>query len=461
MNVATSANLIQESAMISARIDRLPRWGISMPAKIVLIMAYFFSFYDILSIGVTLPNVAGAFHLTGSDIALPLTTSLAGYILGSLSLGRLADNVGRKTALMISLLILAVSSVACAFSWNLASISIFRFIVGFGIGSQIALCATLINELSPAHRRGANLQFNILWAGIADASTPFIILGFFNFTSVSIAWRLGLGFGIMALIPVLLMIWLPESPRWLATRGHTAKAEAIVKDMEDRLEREGHKLPAVQPVAPASSTSTVSVSILLQKPYLSRIITTLAFWILFYIGVYGYLGFLTTLMDMMSSHMGSHVPHGVIYTAIGTLALPVGAAAPLVLMDKIHRRVLLSIGSFIFVVGLIVMALSYSGLSLVLGSAIVAFSILFIAGVGYTYTAEIFPTAVRAFAMGISDGCGHIGGVIAPYIVFAALAAWGPRGAFGIMAAFMAACALLILILGVKNTDELKSTDFG
>lgn len=461
MNVVTPINLVQESAMISARIDRLPKWGISTSAKIVLILAYFFSFYDILSIGVTLPNVAGAFHLTGSDIALPLTTSLAGYMLGSLALGRMADMMGRKKALMFSLLILAASSVGCAFSWNLASISAFRFVVGFGIGSQIALCATLINELSPAHQRGANLQFNIFWAGVADACTPFIILGFFNFTSMSIAWRLGLGFGVMALVPAFLMIWLPESPRWLVTRGRGAEAEAIVKKMEDRLEREGHKLPVAQVEAPVSATATISSTILLQKPYLSRISITLAFWILFYVGVYGYLGFLTTLMNMMSSHMGSHVPHGVIYTAIGTLALPVGAAAPLVLLDKVHRRVLLTIGSFIFVAGLVVMALSYSGLSLVIGSAIVAFSILFIAGVGYTYTAEIFPTSVRAFAMGIADGGGHIGGVVAPYIVFAALAAWGPRGAFGILAAFMVACALLIMILGVKNTDELKSEDFG
>lgn len=460
MNVATPTNLTHESAMISARIDRLPRWGISTPAKIVLILAYFFSFYDILSIGVTLPNIAGAFHLTGSDIALPLTTSLAGYILGSMSLGRLADKVGRKKALMLSLLILAASSVACAFSWDLYSVSAFRFVVGFGIGSQIALCATLINELSPAHRRGSNLQFNIFWAGVADAATPFIILGFFNFTSMSIAWRLGLGFGVLALVPVVLMIWLPESPRWLVTRGQAAKADEIVTKMEARLERDGVKLPAARLPAATSASSTVSASILLQKPYLSRIIITLAFWILFYVAVYGYLGFLTTLMDMMSSHMGSHVPHGVIYTAIGTLALPVGAAAPMALMHKIHRRVLLSVGSLIFVAGLVVMALSYSGLSLVIGSAIVAFSILFIAGVGYTYTAEIFPTAVRAFAMGIADGGGHIGGVIAPYIVFAALAAWGPRGAFGIMAAFMVACALLILVLGVRHTDQLKSTDF-
>lgn len=458
MNTATIGGMARESAMIAARLDRLPKWGINNPSKLVFISAYFFSFYDIIAIGVTLPSIAAAFHLTGSDIALPLTTSLLGYIIGSMSLGRVADRLGRRLALLLSMLILAGASLACAFAWEIISLSVFRLIVGIGIGSQVSLCATTINELSPSHRRGVNIQRNIIWAGIGDAVTPFIVIGFFH--AGLIGWRLALGFGVLAIIPALLILFsLPESPRWLVTRGRGTQAEAIVEKMEARLEQSGHKLPPVPVLPPVTETVSHSASarVLLSPLYLKRIVVITLFWILLYIAIYGFLGFETTLLNIMTIH----APAGVIYTAIGDLAIPVGAAVPLLVMNIINRRVLLAIGTLIFMAGLILVAVSWSGVSMVIGAMIIGFALLFICGVGYTYTTEIFPTQVRAFAMGIADGGGHIGGVIAPYCVFAALAAWGARGAFGMMAGLMAACCLLILIFGTNRAEEIPTQDFG
>ena len=126
MNVARIGSIAKDSAVISARLDRLPKWGITLSAKIVFITAYFFSFYDIIAIGVTLPSIAHTFHLTGSEIALPLTTSLIGYIIGSMTLGRIADKMGRRIALFLAMLLLAVSSVACGFAWDVVSLAVFR-----------------------------------------------------------------------------------------------------------------------------------------------------------------------------------------------------------------------------------------------------------------------------------------------------------------------------------------------
>lgn len=455
MNVARTGNIIKDSAVISARLDRLPKWGVSLPTKIVFITAYFFSFYDIIAIGVTLPSIAHTFHLTGSEIALPLTTSLLGYIVGSMTLGRVADKMGRRVALFWAMLLLALSSVACGFAWDVVSLAIFRLFTGIGIGAQVSLCATMINELSPSHQRGANIQRNIIWAGIGDTLTPFIVMGFFLFGVIG--WRLALGFGVMALIPGVLMLWLPESPRWLATRGRIAEAETIVRGMEDKLVQHGHKLPPVPPVASNLLTQMHHTSaVLLKQPYLGRIVVITLYWTLLYIVIYGFLGFETTLLNMMTIH----APKGVVYTALGDLAFPVGAALPLLLLGRVHRRVLLAIGSVIFMAGLILVAVSWGSVSMVIGAMIIALSILFICGVGYTYTTEIFPTPVRAFAMGIADGGGHIGGVIAPYCVFAALSAWGARGAFGMMAGLMAVCVLLILIFGTNKTEEMPTQDF-
>lgn len=454
MSVVMSDSMAKESAVISARMDRLPKWGVSLPAKAVFITAYFFAFYDIISIGVTLPSIAHSFHLKGASIALPLTTSLLGYIIGSIALGRTADKLGRRFALFLTMLILAVSSVACGLAWDIVSLAVFRLIVGMGIGAQVSLCATMINELSPSHQRGSNIQRYVIWAGIGDSVTPFIVMAFFS--AGDIGWRLALAFGVVALIPGFLMLWLPESPRWLVTKGRNKQAEAIVQDMENRLTSQGVELPPPAPVKVAPVTAKTSAKILLAQPYLGRIVVVTLYWTLIYVAIYGFLGFETTLLNIMTIHK----PQGVIYTALGDLAFPVGAALPLLLLGRVHRRILLFIGSLIFMVGLALVAISWSGVSMVIGAMIIALSILFIAGVGYTYTTEIFPTHVRAFAMGIADGGGHIGGVIAPYFVLAALSAWGARGAFGMMAGLVVICAFLILFLGTNRTEEMATQDF-
>lgn len=439
------------AAEIASRMDRLPVWGIGFAAKAVFAAAYFFSFYDIIAIGATLPNIAHSFHLTGSEVALPLTTSLLGYIIGSMTLGYLADRWGRRVTLFLTMVILAISSVACGLAWDIASLAIFRLFTGMGIGAQISLSATMINELSPSSQRGINIQRNIIWAGIGDMVTPFVVIAFMN--AGDIGWRLALAFGIMAVIPGILMLWLPESPRWLAARGRRAEAETIVAGMEARLESEGHVLPPVPPPAPAVASAPARA--LLSQPYLGRIAVITLYWTLLYIATYGFLGFETVLLDQMTIHK----PHGLLFTALGDLAFPVGAALPLLLLGRVHRRPLLAAASILYMAGLALIAMSWNSISMVIGAMVVALALLFNVGVGYIYTTEIFPTRVRGSAMGIADGGGHIGGVIAPYIVFAALSFWGPRGAFGLMAALMAVCALLILAFGVRRTDELPTAD--
>jgi len=151
---------------INARIDRLPRFPLPIGTLVLMALLYFFSYYDITVIGDALPSIKTQFNLTTAQLALPVTVNLAGYVIGSYAFGNIADYLGRRKALLITLAVLTVGALLSAFAWNLSSLSAFRFIVGVGTGAQISLAATYIAELTPARIRGRFTQLNIIWAGV-------------------------------------------------------------------------------------------------------------------------------------------------------------------------------------------------------------------------------------------------------------------------------------------------------
>ncbi len=440
-------------ALLNARVDRLPIWGISGTGKAVLALAYFFAFYDIIAIGVVLPTVAARFHLTGAALALPVTTNLFGYIVGAYGFGTLADYMGRKRALIGALGVLALGGLLTAFSWNDASLSVFRFITGIGTGAQISLCATLIAELSPASLRGRNLQRNIIWAGVGDAAAPFIGLAFLGISVIG--WRLVLGFGVLAVIPIILAGGLPESPRWFILHHHATEAESVVSMMESHcVTRLGEPLPAPRPLPAEKPGQGFPTRELLRPPYLGRLLVALGYWVLTYVTVYGFLGYEPLLLG----RMGLSAPQSLLYTALGDIAFPLGAALPLLLIKRMPRKYILFVSSLIFAAALAVLAISHTDIMVFLGAFFVALMILINSGIGYTYTSEIFPTRARASATSLSDGIGHIGGVVAPFIVIAALGAWGARGTFGMMAILMVLCAILIVWAGLRTMGDALTT---
>jgi putative MFS transporter len=439
---------LQEIADLNARIDRLPKWGLGWGVLVLMAASYFFAFYDITAIGVVLPTVISEFHLQGSQIALPLTTNLIGYIVGAYWFGSMADSLGRKKSLAWALLVLSVGGFLTAFSWDDLSLSVFRFLTGVGIGAQISVCATIMTELSPAKQRAKYVQMNVIWAGIGNAVSPLLGVGLIGIAHIG--WRLVFAVGGLAIIALAFIRWLPESPRWLALRGQARQAEEIVAKMEKNILNDGIRLPEVPSVPPEQEASGFPTLALFQPPYLSRLLVVFVFWILFYLVVYGFLGYEPVLLGKM----GLTKPQSVLYTALGDLAFPIGAALPLLLVNRIPRKYILFIATLVMALAMAVLATSHSGFTVFLGAFLMALMILSASGVAYTYTAEIFPTRARASAMSISDGVGHLGGVIAPFIILAGMEAWGARGAFWLMCVLLILSGVLIVVGGVSTKSE-------
>jgi putative MFS transporter len=437
-----------EIAGLNARIDRLPVWGLSWAVFAVVGLSYFFAFYDISTISYTLPVISKQLGLSGYALALPVTANLAGYVIGAYVLGNFADVIGRRAALLITVAIMTVGGILTALSWNGASLDVFRFITGLGMGSEIALAATILTEFSPASTRGRNLQLNYLWGAVGLAVTPFVAIGLLKIPGAG--WRLVFLVGaLVAFVTIFIRgRYLPESPRWLVTHGRADEAEELVARMEETArQRSGQKLAPASEVPPEATFKGFPTMALLRPPYRRRLAVTLGFWLVWYITVYAYLGYEPTLLIKM----GLSEPSGLLFSALGDIAIPVGAVVALLMVERWQRKYLVAIVAFVFTAALLVMAVSSSGGLLFVGAF---FSSMMVAAnsVAYVYTAESFPTRARATATSIGDGVGHIGGVVAPFIVVTAMSGFGARWTFTLLAAIVLISGLIISLGGIKTT---------
>lgn len=449
-NASSPAGHAESVAALNARIDRLPTWGLSWVVFLALGLSYFFVYYDITAVGVSLPALLEDLHLPESASGPPITYNLLAYIVGSYGLGTLADYIGRRRTLVISVLIITVGSLLTAFSWNLISLTTFRIITGVGMGAQIALAATLLSEYSNSTSRGKFLALNVVWGSLGFAVSPFIGLGLLPLPHIG--WRILLGIG--ALAAVILVFcrdrWLPESPRWLVLHGREDEAEQTVRRMEHFAQRRsGAALPPAEVLPGEEQLTGFPTRQLLSRQYLPRLAVVFFFWAFFYMWIYGYLGYQPTLL----TKLGVALPEGLLYAGIGFLGFVAGGVTAPFMIDRIERKLLIGAGIGISIVGFVLLAVSTGAATIIIGELVVGFGNFLAVTTAYAYTSEVFPTRARASAMSIGDGLGHGGGAVAPYIVLALLGAFGARAVFGSFAV-MALISLLIILAAVPTTKR-------
>lgn len=450
----------RDISSINARIDRLPSWGLGLIGYLIFGVSFFFSFYDIGVIGFALPGASQTLHLTSGNISLIVSLNLAGYIIGAFALGTLSDYFGRRFGLRIMLVILALGALLTAFSWSPGSLILFRLIAGIGIGSQIALVSTYVSELSPAARRGRILQYVLVGAGIGF-TTVGLLGGLWLAVIPGTGWRilLGLGAVLALLLPLTRAKWLPESPRWLATHGRLSEAEGIVSMMETKLESAGYNLPEPASVPSDLSAERFPTRELMHKPYLSRLVVALSYWFLRYIWVYGFLAFEPTLFKAL----GISLAKSFSYAALGDIAPILATILPIFVIDRFERKYVVAANDLLGVAGLVLIFVGAPNNSalIILGAFLASWAASG-GALAYTYTAEIFPTRARATGMAISDGVGHLGGVVSPYIVLALISSVTALYTFPALAGFAFLGMAAIFFGGIRTSrrglTELSAT---
>jgi MFS family permease len=250
MRAPNSADSPVVETDIPARLDRLP-WGRFHTLVVVALgITWILDGLEVTLAG----TVAGALkqspvlQFSNADVGLAGSAYLAGAVLGALFFGWLTDRLGRKKLFFITLTVYLVATAATAFSWNLWSFLLFRFITGAGIGGEYAAINSTIQELIPARVRGwTDLVINgSFWIGAALGALAAIVLLDPAVIDPEHGWRVAfLSGAVLAGIVFFMRLWLPESPRWLMTHGRAEEAEKVVAGIEQRIRAEGHAIPDV------------------------------------------------------------------------------------------------------------------------------------------------------------------------------------------------------------------------
>ncbi len=399
---------------IAARIERLPLAGWYVKTMLIVGQAGFFDSFDALTITFVLPVLAGLWHLTPPELGMLVSAGYAGQFVGAVWFGHLAERVGRRTVLRWSVVVMGLLSLACAWSWSYQSLLAFRLIQGLGLGAEVPVAATYMNELTRADFRGRMLVlFQMIFASGIFAASVLSILVIPNF-----GWQAMFYIGALpAVLGLALLSFVPESPRWLAAHGREDEADAVLKAIETAAEKSSGPLPPPSTNIPTISRAKAGFASLFQGVYLVR---TLTLWVLaFLVAIVGY--GLNVWMPTLYRTV-YHLPLQT--TLIYSLSLSVmgicGGGFGWFIMDRLGRRRTFMISFAGSAVPLLMLASGMVGdnvnVVMLFTAAGLFFSALMLSGL-FVFFPENYPTRMRALGAGVASSWLRIGSMVGPLLV--------------------------------------------
>jgi sugar porter (SP) family MFS transporter len=391
------------------------------------------------------------YQLSDAGLGAAVSAALWGTLLGALAMGKPGDHFGTRDTLRFIGALYLVSALGCALAWSLPSFVGFRFLIGIAIGGSSVLAPVYLAEIVPARRRGALVglfQFNIVLGILVAYLSNFVVAQLVLGPDVW-RWKLAVA-AAPALLFLVLMLGIPQSPRWLALKGRVSEAA-------DSLNRLG--IADASAVAAELARTAALATIATGQASLSwtrhRRPILLAVGIAMFNQLSGINAILYYLGDIFAAAGFSALSQDLQSVAIGATNL-IATAVAMCIIDKVGRKTLLLIGA----VGT---AAALAGVALIMATgqgqaALLWMLVLFIASfaisqgaVIWVYLSEVFPTAVRSRGQSLGSGTHWVMNAIIS-MAFPVVAAWSRSGPF----VFFAAMMLLQLVLVARYFPETK-----
>jgi putative MFS transporter len=442
---------------IAARIERLPLSPWHLKLRVIMGIALFFDAFDALAIAYVLPVLIGMWKLAPAQIGLLIAAGFAGQLVGAIFFGWLAERIGRINGAIWTIAIFSVMSVVCAFAWSFQSMLVFRFIQGLGLGGEVPIAAAYIGEIAKADKRGRffllyQVIFAVGLAAVAVAATWIV-------PNLGWQWMFYVG-AVPAVIALILRRMLPESPRWLASRGRLEEADRTMREIEDEVTRGTEKTLAPLPSnIPPISRSRAKFGELFSGPYTRRTLAIWVMWFCSYLVTYGIAGWLPTVYRTVFK---LPVQQALQYTMVTPVIGVVAALACAFFIDKTGRKLWFSAA---FLLGsLPLFALAFGGAStpfnvMILSTASWFFITTISLGL-YLYSSEIYPTRVRALGTGTGTAWVRLASIIGPFVVGMILPASGLGGVFLMFAIAALVGGVITMLFGMetrgKTLEELS-----
>jgi MFS transporter, putative metabolite:H+ symporter len=463
---------------IAERIERLPLGRFHRRFIALVSLGNFFDLYDIFIVAYIGAALQQSGFLTLRQFTFFVAAGFLGMFVGTVVFGMGSDRMGRRSAFILLLLIYSVFTFVGAFAPTAAWLIALRFFAGVGIGAEIVVIDTYVTEVVPGRARGRYVAITQV-AGFCAVPVAAVLSRLLVPTHLLMSgWRWVMVIGASGAV---LSWWfrrrLPESPRWLESRGRVAEADAIMSALErESFSKEGKRIytedteSAEGTEKKEKSRSLAALGMtnvgagrseetegsgkaerasfweLWRRPYLSRTVMLVIFQALQTIGFYGFANWAPTFL----LKRGVSLLHSLEYTLLIALVSPLGPLLAAFTSDRMERKWTI-----------VVLALLVAGLGLGFGNsiapaAVVGFGALltlanyWFSAAFHAYQAELFPTRLRATGVGFTYSWSRLSAAFTSILIGAVLV-HGVPAVFAVLAVAMILVAVVVGVMGPRT----------
>ncbi|MDE1169511.1 MAG: MFS transporter [Pseudomonas sp.] len=447
------------ASLISARIDRLPPVASLWRLVALLSIGGFFELYDLFQTAYISPGLIrdgifatgnqGVFGL--SDQAAFAAATFLGLFLGASLLSPIADRFGRRAIFTFALIWYTVATVVMGLQSTALGLILCRFLVGIGLGIELVTIDAYLSELVPKRMRSAAFAFAFF---VQFLSVPAVALMSWWLVPQAPFGVAGWRWVVLASAVFALFIWwlrsrLPESPRWLAQHGRFSEAERILDAIEKRCANDhGQPLPAPE-VEAVPVEANGRFSDIWQPPYRRRALMLIVFNIFQAIGFFGFGNWLPALL----SGQGVSVTHSLGYAFVITLAYPLGPLLFVRIANRFENKwqiVGSALGTMLFGT---LFAFQTQAAGLILCGVMITFCNAWLTFSYHAYQSEMFPTHIRARAVGFCYSFSRLSTVFSSLMIGFFLEHFGTPGVLAFIVSSMLIVTLTIGGFGPKTRN--------
>ncbi|NML17115.1 MFS transporter [Azohydromonas caseinilytica] len=398
---------------------------------------------QVLSIGFTAPSIAATFGIPVPTALQTGTLFFIGMLVGAFVFGRLADRIGRRPVLMMSVIVDAACGVASAFAPEFQWLLILRFLTGIGVGGTLPVDYTMMAEFLPSDRRGRWLV--LLESFWAVGTILLAVLALVAVSRGADAWRLIFFVtGIPALVGVVCRFFIPESPLYLHKAGRSTEARAVLQRVAA-----ANRVPVDIGTLTPQRMERKSVFALFAAGYRRRSLCLLAAWMLISIAYYGVFVYLPVKL----AGQGFGFMRGQVFLILLALVQLPGFALSAYGVERWGRKPTLIGFLLLSAVGCLLYSLGQAPALVVGSTLLMSFALLGTWGALYAFTPEVYPTDLRASGMGAAGAVARFGGLFAPALIAPVMATRFTLALF-LLSSFLVVAAVAIRMVDIESRNR-------
>lgn len=448
---------MRDSSTIGLRLDGLPLSGFHWRLLGLIAAGMYFDSFDIYIAGTVLASLIHSGESTLKLNATFVSVTFIGMMAGAWLSGVLGDRFGRRFSYQINLGIYGFASIAAALAPSIYWLIFFRLVMGLGMGAEIVVGYATLSEFIPAAWRG---RFGTILNLIINTSLFLsTFLGWLIVPHYGWRWMFAIA-GCGALVVWFLRKSMLESPRWLAARGRTDEAEAIVARVEaacgvdPAASREAARAAARQAAQDTTNVVTAGearLSELFSRRLLTRTITAITVLVALFIVNYAFVSWIPTFLVKQ----GHSISNSLGLTAVMFAGGPVGSLIAFALAERVGRKWGIVVFSLVCVAFGIAYPFAQTATAItMLGFAITACIYVLSSFSVASYVPELFPTELRLRGSGLANTVGRAVSIVVPYGVAAAFAGFGISGVIALIVGTLLLQALIVGVLGVETKNR-------